>query len=203
MAGIKVRMAATRDGRPHRWVNSQKEGATVFVTTTCLDFVPAFSRSEMRELAAVSILHDCQHYHATLHAFVVMTHHVHLLLACPQARSISWLMQRIKSNLAKLALPRLDHHEIQLLSRQTGLNQKSLWRPSFRGLEVSSPEAFYQKVRYTHLNPVRAKLVTEADNYRWSSRRFWNQDLWHPDLGLDLDRALVGFDESLCTRVAE
>lgn len=196
-------MAATRDGRPHRWVNSEKKGATVFVTTTCLDFVPALSRPEMRELAAVSMLRDCRHYKSPLHAFVVMTHHMHLLLVCPPEKSVSWLMQRIKSNLAKLALPRLNQDDVQMLSKQTGLNQRTFWKSGFRGLEVSSPEAFYQKVRYIHLNPVRAELETEADNYRWSSRRFWNQELWDPDIGLDIDRVLLGFDESVCTRVAD
>lgn len=95
-------MGNTRDGRPHRWVNSPNSGITAFVTFTSLDFVRAFQREEMRELACLSLLRDAQRYEANIHAFVVMTHHVHLLVTCPEGKTISWLVQRFKSNLAKL-----------------------------------------------------------------------------------------------------
>ncbi len=196
-------MSETRHGRPHRWTNSAAHGATHFVTTTCLDFVPCFQRPEMRELASVCLLRDCQMYRLQLHAFVVMTHHLHIVLTLPEDRAIPWAMQRLKSNLAKLALPRLSESDLARLGLQAGLNRRTFWQPSFRGLEVVGADMFDQKVRYTHLNPVRAGLVEEDLEYRWSSRRFWEMELWSPELGLDLDRVLEGFDQSLNTRVAD
>lgn len=32
-----------------------------------------------------------------------------------------------------------------------------------------------QKVNYLHRNPVRAGLVEQAHNYRWSSSHFWDR----------------------------
>ena len=192
-------MGVTRDGRPHRYINTEQPGALVFVTTTCLDFSRAFQREEMRELASLSIVRDVQRYGATLSAFVVMPHHIHLLATCPADRTTSWLMQRLKSNLAKLALPRLLNHERAEFACQIGLNQRTFWKPGFRALPIVSERAFSQKVRYIHLNPVRAKLVQEAADYRWSSRRFWDAGVMSSVDGLDLVRVLEGFDRSIST----
>ena len=192
-------MSATRDGRPHRYINTKQPGAIVFVTTTCLDFARAFQRSEMRERAVISILRDSQRYGTNLHAFVVMTHHIHLLVKCADNRNVSWLMQRMKSNLAKLALPWLDDFERSELATQSGLNQRSFWKPSFRALSVDSEHVFGQKVRYIHENPVRAKLAERPDDYRWSSSRLWNSGLWHDEYGLDLDRVLEEFNQAITT----
>src|SRR6188474_713355 len=124
-------MAAIRDGRPHRWVNSKTPGITAFITTTCLDFVHAFRRVEMRDLACRSILQDSRKYRAPLHAFVVMPHHFHALITCPEERTMSWLVQRLKSNLAELALPQLMDDELAEFQEQTGLNRRTFWKPGF------------------------------------------------------------------------
>ena len=44
-----------------------------------------------------------------------------------------------------------------------------------------------QKVNYIHLNPARAGLVEQANDYRWSSARFWHKcatedELLHVDI---------------------
>ena len=46
-----------------------------------------------------------------------------------------------------------------------------------------------QRVNYIHQNPVRAGLVERAEEYRWSSIRYWNR--WPRDdepLRVDLDK---------------
>ncbi|MBC8065835.1 MAG: transposase [Chlorobia bacterium] len=183
-------MADTRDGRPHRWINSKQAGATAFVTTTCLDFVHTFRREEMRDLAARSIVRDARRYEALLHCYVVMPHHLHFLITCPEEKNISWLVQRMKTNLATLALPELTPEELSEFDQQRELNKRSFWKPSFRGTEISSTKAFYQKALYVHLNPVRAGYVDEPGNYRWSSRRFWDSGLYDLERGLDLGQVL-------------
>src|SRR5215813_7989538 len=48
---------------------------------------------------------------------------------------------------------------------------------------------FMEKVNYIHQNPVRAKMIERAEDYRWSSARFWrgcpNED---EPLRVDLDK---------------
>ena len=46
-----------------------------------------------------------------------------------------------------------------------------------------------QKVNYVHQNPVRAGLVSAAEDYRWSSARIWQRrPLEDEPLLLDLDQ---------------
>jgi hypothetical protein len=46
-----------------------------------------------------------------------------------------------------------------------------------------------QKVNYVHQNPVRAGLVSSAEDYRWSSVRIWQRrPLEDEPLLLDLDQ---------------
>jgi hypothetical protein len=46
-----------------------------------------------------------------------------------------------------------------------------------------------QKVNYIHQNPVRARLVELAEDYRWSSVRIWKRrPLEDEPLVIDIDR---------------
>ena len=46
-----------------------------------------------------------------------------------------------------------------------------------------------QRVHYTHQNPVRAGLVKCAEDYRWSSVRYWSGNpLEDEPLSVDLNR---------------
>jgi REP element-mobilizing transposase RayT len=139
------------------------------VTTTCLDFCHAFARSEMRTRMARSLLDDCVHYGVPLHAYVVMSHHVHFVATLPPDRDVAWVVQRIKSNAAKALLPRLTPAELAGFDQQRGLDGRTFWMRSFRGLPLLTEAMFHQKVWYTHQNPVRAGYVPDAEAYPWSS----------------------------------
>ena len=84
------------DERYHRWRNTKEPGQTCFVTTTCLDFAHLFARHEMRTRMVLHFLNDCQRHDARVHAFVVMTHHIHFLVTPNATQTISYLVQQIK-----------------------------------------------------------------------------------------------------------
>jgi REP element-mobilizing transposase RayT len=136
--------------RQRHWRNWTEGGQAAFVTTTALDFAPVFGRAETRDLVAAALLADCQRYRAPLYAFVVMSNHLHLLVQCPAGKPVSWLVQRLESNLAKLVLPLLDEAERAALAQQTGLNRRSMWQAGFRSVTVADTATFDQKVRYVH-----------------------------------------------------
>jgi REP-associated tyrosine transposase len=49
----------------------------------------------------------------------------------------------------------------------------SLWDGHSNVPLITSEAVFMQRVNYIHQNPVRAGLVTCAEDYRWSSARSW------------------------------
>ncbi|NUL83339.1 MAG: transposase [Armatimonadetes bacterium] len=87
------------------WRNSPSQGGTFFVTTTCLDFAELFRRDEMKDRLQSRLFSDCAHYGAILHAFVIMAHHLHMLLQVPEGKTVSWFVQRFKTNSANDLLP--------------------------------------------------------------------------------------------------
>ncbi len=77
-------------------------------------------------------------------------------------------MQRLKSNSAKTLMPLLTPDEASQLQRAQSVT-RSFWKASFRGIMIQSEEAFWDCIRYVHLNPVKAELCERIADFRWSS----------------------------------
>ena len=93
--------------------------------------------------------------HYVLHAFVVMPNHVHLL-ATP-AVALPKLTKSLKGITAKRA------------NAMLGLTGRPFWQEESYDHLVRH-EREYEKIRdYIEGNPVRAGLVSETSEYRWSS----------------------------------
>jgi putative transposase len=93
-----------------------------------------------------------------LHAYCLMTNHVHLLLTPLHTRSCGLLMKH---------LGQLHSQYVNRTYGRTG----SLWEGRFRSCLVQSEEYLLACHRYIELNPVRAGLVDHPGQYRWSSYR--------------------------------
>lgn len=107
----------------------------------------------LHHLAALSRRFEC-----AVHAYVLMTNHVHLLLTGATAEGPSLLMKH------------LGQRYVQYVNRTYG-RSGTLWEGRFRSSLVQ--DAVYLLVchRYIELNPVRAGMVPEPAAYAWSSHR--------------------------------
>tara|TARA_R110000782_G_scaffold95271_3_gene179213 strand:+ start:255 stop:869 length:615 start_codon:yes stop_codon:yes gene_type:complete len=99
-----------------------------------------------------------EEYGVSIHAWVFMTNHVHLLATPSGPDSIGLMMQ---------ALGRRYVRYFNSRHRRTG----TLWEGRYRSCLVDSDEYLLQCQRYIELNPVRAAMVTAPGDYRWSSYR--------------------------------
>ena len=93
-----------------------------------------------------------------IHAYVLMTNHVHLLLTPAAAGSSSRLMQ---------SLGRRYVQYVNRFYRRTG----SLWEGRYKSSLVQAESYLLACQRYIELNPVRAGMVADPGQYRWSSYR--------------------------------
>ncbi len=93
-----------------------------------------------------------------VHGWVFMTNHVHLLLTPKQDESVSRLMQ---------SLGRRYVGYFNYAYARTG----TLFEGRFRSSLVENDEYFLACLRYIELNPVRAGIVNDPGDYRWSSYR--------------------------------
>ena len=97
-------------------------------------------------------------YHCELHAYVLMTNHVHLLVTTHKDDGISRLMQSIGRRYVQY---------INYTYRRTG----TLWEGRFKSSLVDADNYLLTCQRYIELNPVRAAMVDSPDQYQWSSYR--------------------------------
>lgn len=95
-------------------------------------------------------------YGVSLHAYVLMTNHVHLLVTPTNAEGISRLMQH---------LARLYVLYINRTYRRTG----TLWEGRHKASLVQAETYLLTCYRYIEMNPVAAGMTASPDEYRWSS----------------------------------
>lgn len=93
-----------------------------------------------------------------VHAWVLMTNHVHLLVTPRKADAVSKTMQ---------SLGRTYVAYINRTHQRTG----TLWEGRYRASLIDSDHYLLACYRYIELNPVRAGMVDRPDAYRWSSYR--------------------------------
>lgn len=113
-----------------------------------------------------------------LHAYVLMSNHVHLLATGHIEGELSSLMQRVGSKFARL---------MNLRWNRTG----TLFEGRFRSSLIESEAYLLACMRYIELNPVRAAMVESPADYPWSSyRQNASGQPAHPLAPHDLYRAL-------------
>ncbi|HEX9627197.1 MAG TPA: transposase [Acidiferrobacterales bacterium] len=99
-----------------------------------------------------------ERYGCALHAYVLMTNHVHLLLT-PERRDSAGLLMK-----------HLGQRYVQYINR-TYRRSGTLWEGRYRSCLTQSEEYVLACYRYIELNPVRAGIVSHPREYRWSSYR--------------------------------
>ena len=97
-------------------------------------------------------------YGAELHAYCLMTNHVHLLLTPKHTDSISRLMQHV------------GRQYVQYINK-TYRRSGTLWEGRHKGSLVDAENYLLSCYRYIELNPVTACMVDQPEQYPWSSFR--------------------------------
>ncbi len=93
-----------------------------------------------------------------IHAYVLMTNHVHLLVTPPGLGCVGRMMQ---------ALGRRYVRRVNQVHRRTG----TLWEGRYKACLVADDAHLLQCYRYIELNPLRAAIVADPRDYPWSSHR--------------------------------
>ena len=97
-------------------------------------------------------------YQVAIHAYVLMTNHVHLLMTPRTETGISRVMQL------------LGNRYVQYINKKYG-KTGTLWEGRHKSSLVDAESYLLACYRYIELNPVRADMVTHPGDYPWSSYR--------------------------------
>ena len=120
-----------------------------------------------------------------IHAYVLMTNHVHVLLTPTASGAPARLMQSLGRRYVQYA---------NRYYRRTG----SLWEGRYKSSVVQAESYLLACMRYIELNPVRAAMVVDPGGYRWSSYRA--NGLGQPDARLTPHPLYLGLDVEPASR---
>ena len=91
-----------------------------------------------------------------VHAYVLMTNHVHLLLTPEREESAALLMKHLGQRYVQY---------VNRAHRRSG----TLWEGRYRSCLTQTEDYVLACYRYIELNPVRSGMVNQPRDYRWSS----------------------------------
>ncbi len=101
-------------------------------------------------------------YSVDIHAYVLMSNHIHLLVTERISQGITRMMQY------------LGRHYVPYINHNYGTSG-SIWEGRYKASLIHDEEFLLTCMRYIELNPVRANMVRSPAHYRWSSYRYNGQ----------------------------
>ncbi len=96
------------------------------------------------------------HYGYKLYGYCLMPNHIHLLLEIDPAENISELMKSVNQSYA-----------IYFNSKYN--TSGHLWQGRFKSMLITKDDYLLNCIQYIEFNPLRAKIVRNAEKYQWSS----------------------------------
>ena len=151
-----------------------------FVTFSVVGWIDVFSRELYKQIFVDSLKYCQDNKGLILHAWVVMTNHVHLIV-CSSSNKIENIIRDLKKYTSKQIVKAIkeNNHESRKewmlnIFRFTGKNNNNnkdfqFWRQDYHPIELSNAGKLRQRLDYLHENPVKAGLVWEPWHYKYSS----------------------------------
>src|SRR5581483_11911791 len=127
---------------------------TFFVTTVTWQRTPLFRNAQQAKLMMDVLQHYREQKKYSLHEFVIMADHLHLLLSPASEISLERVMQLIKGGFS-----------YRLGKAKRGL----VWQESFTNHRIRDDQDYEHHAEYIRMNPVRARMAERPELYPYSS----------------------------------
>jgi putative transposase len=162
-----------------RRVRYNEPGQPRELTFSCYRRYAFLGRDRTREWLIEALGQACKKFAYQLWAYVVMPEHVHLLVyPGGAAERMSRFLQAVKEPVARKAVRYLESQAPQWLDKITvhegPRRRRRFWQPG-GGYDrnITSTAALRAMIDYFHANPVRRGLVSRAEDWEWSSARWY------------------------------
>jgi len=155
-----------------------KDKPAFYLTTVTKDRLPIFRTDVLAQMMCNALKEARLSGKFLIFAYVIMLDHLHLvtdskvdskdILRFVKGIASRRIIDHLKENghadsLVRLQIPhRSDGSDYMVWQRHP--NTRLLW----------SEQMLWQRIQYTHLNPVRAGLIEHPNDWAWSSARIWH-----------------------------
>ncbi|HJY27731.1 MAG TPA: transposase [Pyrinomonadaceae bacterium] len=162
-----------------KWHNLNLPGALHYVTGIVRHRTPIFAQEKCC-LAFIAVCTELMRsWPSKLIVFVIMPDHFHLIVN-PRDGNIQGFAGTLKSLLAARIIRITKDVRFKLKKPDKDGSIHQVWQDSFKALPLWSLWMIWQKINYIHANPVRARLVKSAKDYKWSSFRAFHSESNEP-----------------------
>ena len=151
-----------------------------FITFSVVGWIDVFSREQYKELFVESLKYCQENKGMVLHAWVIMTNHVHLIISSNDNK-IEHIVRDLKKYTSKKIIKSIQDNSLESrkewmlnIFSYTGKNNNNnkefqFWKQDYHPIQLDTPEKMKQRIVYLHENPVRSGLVWEPWHYKYSS----------------------------------
>lgn len=151
-----------------------------FVTFAVVQWVDLLTRSHYNDFLIKNLEYCAANKQLNVHAFCLMTNHVHLILSRSGTPTLGEILRDYKkftsNGLYNMMQDEKEsrRHWMKLLFQNAGMNKSNnknvqIWQQDNHPIELMSNKMIKQKLNYVHLNPVKAGFVSEPEHWVYSS----------------------------------
>ncbi|MEP7111425.1 MAG: transposase [Ferruginibacter sp.] len=155
--------------------------AIYFTTSTVVGWSDVFIRDVYRKILLNSIQHCQLNQGLVIHAWVLMTNHLHTICHCKEGKDMGLIWRNNKSFTAMKLIdaiinnPKESRKERLLYTfdeagkKSSGNFRYKFWENENHPVLLASTEMYDQRINYLHWNPVTAGFVAEPWHWLYSS----------------------------------
>jgi len=153
-----------------------------FITITTVGWVDVFTRLSQKELLVTSLKHCQDKKGLEIYAYCIMSNHIHMLCSASDGKVLSDIIRDFKKYTSKKIIKTIKEQPESRREWMLAYFQKScshlkrvqeykVWKDGYHAEIVYSNKFIKEKITYIHQNPVKAKIVVNAEDYIYSSAR--------------------------------
>ncbi len=155
-----------------------KDSQALYLTSVTKGRLPIFRTETIARLACEAIAESRTKHGFLIFAYVIMLDHLHLVTdskfpTSDILRLINGIVGRRIIDHLKEAGHTGSLEKLRINDRSDG-SKYTIWQRHPDARLLWSEQMLWQRLQYTHLNPVRAGLVDHSNAWPWSSARIWH-----------------------------
>ena len=152
-----------------------------FITLTLVEWIDLFSREKYKELIIENLKHYQESRGLLIHAYVIMTNHLHLIVSTDNGSKLENIIRDFKRYTARTIYTELknDIREsrrkwlIRIMvkegTRSSSNSKFKVWIHENHPVVLVDNFIMEQRMKYIHNNPVKAGICYTPEDYKYSS----------------------------------
>ena len=171
-----------------------RDNPAYYLTAVTKDRLPIFRTDALAGVMARALDEARRSGKFLIFTYVIMLDHFHLVTDSKvDSKDIFRFVKGIASRRIIDYLKEYGHNdslEKLKVKLRSDRSEYSVWQRHPNTRLLWSEQMLWQRIQYTHLNPVRAGMVEHPNDWQWSSARIWH-DRRLDEEPLEIDRAKI------------